>query len=197
MDKYRIDKQGLLDRISAWDGFLNKKVHLIACGGTALTLAGVKDSTKDIDLVVPNIGEYEYLIMTLEELGYKNVTGSGFRKDDSFIFDFFRGNKVHTTELLEPSLKKGNHILVKEFRYIYLGLLNYYDLIISKLFRATSIDIEDCLALVKAKKKEIDIEILKRRFIKTASFDVSEERVNKNLARFLGVLKKEGLYNGA
>jgi hypothetical protein len=76
-------------------------------------------------------------------------------------------------------------------------LLNYYDLIISKLFRATSIDIEDCLALVKAKKKEIDIEIFKRRFIKTASFDVSEERVNKNLADFLGVLKKEGLYNGA
>jgi hypothetical protein len=47
--EYRIDKQGLLDRISAWDTFLKRKVHLIACGGTALTLLGVKPSTKDID----------------------------------------------------------------------------------------------------------------------------------------------------
>jgi len=196
MDKYRIDKQGLLNTISSWDSFLGKKVHLIACGGTAMTLAGVKDSTKDIDLIVPDVGEYEYLIKVLEQLGYKNITGSGFRKDDNFIFDFFRGNKVHTTELLESPLKKENHILVKEFRYIYLGLLNYYDLIISKLFRATSIDLGDCLALAKAKRREIDIEILKERFTKTASFDVSEESVNKNLAHFLGILKREGLYNG-
>ena len=193
MSQYRIDKQGLLDTVSAWDGFLKKKVRLIACGGTAMTLAGVKDSTKDIDLIVPDIGEYEYLIKALEQLGYKSVTGSGWAKDDGFIFDFFRGNKVHTTELLDSPLEKGSHILVKEFRHIYLGLLNYYDLIISKLFRATSIDIEDCLALVRARKKEIDIEILKKRFAKTASFDVSEERVNKNLAHFLDKLKKEGL----
>jgi len=42
---YRIDKQSLLDRIGAWDGFLRKKIHLIACGGTALTLLNIKAST--------------------------------------------------------------------------------------------------------------------------------------------------------
>ncbi len=47
---YRIDKDRLLDTFSAWDSYLKRKVHLIACGGTALTLLGVKDSTKDIDL---------------------------------------------------------------------------------------------------------------------------------------------------
>ena len=31
-------------------------------------------------------------------------------------------------------------------------------------------------------------------FLKTSSFDVSEEKVNKNLEYFLKVLKKEGLY---
>ncbi len=49
--KYRIDNQGLMDRLSAWNGFLKKDVHLIACGGTALTLLGIKASTKDIDLI--------------------------------------------------------------------------------------------------------------------------------------------------
>lgn len=63
---YRIDKQGLLDKISVWDSFLKRKVHLIACGGTALTLLGVKASTKDIDLIVPDLTEYKYLINNLK-----------------------------------------------------------------------------------------------------------------------------------
>jgi hypothetical protein len=75
--EYRIDKQGLLDRISAWDGFLKRKVHLIACGGTALTLLGVKSSTKDIDLMVPKLDEHEYLVGILKQLGYKSASGWG------------------------------------------------------------------------------------------------------------------------
>lgn len=36
--KYRIGKQDLLDRISIWDTYLKRKVHIFACGGTAITL---------------------------------------------------------------------------------------------------------------------------------------------------------------
>lgn len=193
--EYRIDKQGLFDRISAWDGFLKRKVHLIACGGTALTLLGVKPSTKDIDLIVPNVDEYEYLIDILKQLGYKSASGWGWKREDGFIFDLFRGKSVHTTELLESPLDKGNHILVKEFNRIYLGALNYYDIIISKLFRAMAVDIEDCLVLIKNKKKDIDFKQLEVRFKETARFDVSEDKVNKNFEHFLKILKKESLIN--
>ncbi len=86
---YRIDKQELLNTIRGWDSFLKRKVHLIACGGTALTLLGIKPSTKDVDLIVPDLGEYKYLIANLEKLGYKPVTGSGWSRDEGFIFDFF------------------------------------------------------------------------------------------------------------
>ena len=189
---YRIDKSQLLERLNLWNTFLKKKVSLIACGGTALTLLGVKPSTKDIDLIVPNENEHSYLIRTLQDLGYKSVSGWGWAKDEKFIFDLFRGKRVHTTELLESPLKQGNHILIKEFSYLYLGVLNYYDLIISKLFRATSLDIEDCIALFRAKKEELNVQYLKERFKKTASFDVSEKKVNKNLEYFLKVLKNEG-----
>lgn len=92
-------------------------------------------------------------------------------------------------------MKKGNHILIKEFSHIYLGALNYYDLLISKLFRATSVDIEDCLSLIRERGKEIDQDLLARRFQETASFDISESSVNKNLEHFLNVLRKEGLNN--
>lgn len=155
--EYRIDKQGLLNRITVWDSFLKRKVHLIACGGTALTLLGVKESTKDIDFIVPDTTEYKYLISNLKQLGYKPASGSGWTKQDGFVFELFRGKFVHTTELLESPLNKRNNIPIKEFSYIYLGVLNYYDLIITKLFRAATIDIDDCLSLVRAQRQSIDL----------------------------------------
>lgn len=194
--EYLIDKQRLLEKLGLWDGFLKRHVRLIACGGTALTLLGIKPSTKDIDLMVPVVSEYDYLIKQLQQLGYKSVTGWGWSRGDGFIYDLFRGKSIHTTELLESPLNEGNNIPIKEFTHIYLGILNYYDLIISKLFRATSVDIDDCLSLVKGKKDEIDLSLLSRRFKEVAAFDVSEEKINKNLEHFLRILKKEGLGNG-
>lgn len=73
--------------------------------------------------------------------------------------------------------------------------MNYYDIIISKLFRAAQVDIDDCLLLIRIKKKDIDLRRLVVRFKETASFDVSEDKVNKNLEHFLKILKKEGLIN--
>ncbi|MBI4975392.1 hypothetical protein HZC20_01825 [Candidatus Peregrinibacteria bacterium] len=191
--EYRIDKERLLDIISAWDGFLKRRVHLIACGGTALTFLGIKASTKDIDLIVPEVAEYEYLIGILNQLGYNSAAGWGWARQDGFIFDLFRGKTIHTTELLYSPLEKGNHILMKEFSNIYLAVLNYYDLIISKLFRATSIDIDDCLLLVRNRKKDIDFKLLAQRFKETALFDISEDKVNKNFVHFMKILKEEGL----
>jgi len=190
---YRIDKGRLLDTLRGWNTFLKKKVHLVACGGTALTLLEVKLSTKDIDFVVPDEKEYNYLITVLKQLGYKTVTGSGWARGDEFIFELFCGKRVHTTELLESPLEKGNNILIEELSNIYLGVLNYYDILISKLFRASEVDIDDCVALIRNRREEIDISKLTERFKATSAYDVSEDKVNKNLDHFLKVLKKEGL----
>lgn len=188
---YRINREKLLDSLRIWDSFLGRKVHLIACGGTALTLLGIKDSTKDIDFVVPNEDEYDYLVKRLQEMGYKYVKGSGLSAGDEFVFDIFRGKKVHTNELLESPLENGNNTKLEELEQIYLGVLNHYDLIISKLFRGNAIDFEDCLMLIRSKKEEVDIERLKARFKETASYDISEEKVNKNLDKFLEAIKHE------
>lgn len=170
----RLNKTDLLDVLNTWNHFLKKKVHLIACGGTALTLLDLKSSTKDIDFVVPVLTEYDYLIKILRDLGYKPVTGSGWSRGGNYIFDLFRGSRVHTTELLEsPISEKNKHVLLKEYTHIYLGILNYYDVIITKLFRGAGVDIDDCLLLIKAKKKEINLEFLKKRFLKR----VREEQI--------------------
>ncbi|MEK7849343.1 MAG: hypothetical protein AAB213_00770 [Candidatus Omnitrophota bacterium] len=124
---------------------------------------------------MPQEAEYEYLIKVIKDLGYKPATASGWAKDGGFIFDLFKGKKIHTTDLLESPLQEGNHLLAKEFKSIYLGVLNFYDLIISKFFRGSGVDVEDCL--------------------ETASYDVSEEKVNKNFTHFVQILKKQGLYD--
>ena len=68
--EYRLNKDHLLDVLEEWNRFLKRKVHLIACGGTAMTLSGVKPSTKDVDFMVPNIQEHQYLIKQLRALEY-------------------------------------------------------------------------------------------------------------------------------
>ena len=191
--KYRIDKNTLLNTLSIWNNHLHKKVHLIACGGTALTLLNIKESTKDVDFLIPKEEEYRYLIKILKDLGYNNKTGAGWATEKGFIFDLYPGKKIFMTELLESPLNKGNNEVFKELEYVYLGILNFYDLLISKLFRYTSVDREDCLALYKAKRKEIDIKNLEKRFFETSSYDISDEKNKSNFSYFMGVLRKEGL----
>jgi hypothetical protein len=185
----KVDKSELLNILSIWNRYLKRKVHLIACGGTALTLLNIKESTIDIDLLIPNLDEYEYLLKTLIDLGYEQKTGTGWQKDRGFRFDLFPGKRIFITELLESPIDKGNHILFKEFTSIYLGILNYYDLIISKLFRFTPIDREDCLTLILKKADEIDLERLTSRFYETSSYDISDENNRKNFEIFLRLLQ--------
>lgn len=189
--EHRLTKDDLLSTLSAWNKFLKRKVHLIACGGTALTLIGVKDSTKDVDFMVPVGTERSYLISVIKDLGYYSVTGWGWkRKGEEYIFDLFQGNKIHTTELVESPLKSGNNIALLELSNLYVGILNYYDLLITKLFRGDLVDIEDCLMLVRYKKGQIDMEKLRKRFLETAKYDISEERCKATLKHFLKVVEK-------
>lgn len=187
----QVDKTTLLKNLSAWDRFLKRKVHMIACGGTAMTLINIKASTKDIDLLIPEPKEYKYLVNTIIDLGYERKTGTGWQKDRGYIFDLYVGKTIFTTELLESPLKAGNYIPFKNFSSIHLGVLNYYDLIITKLFRYSPIDIDDCLSLIREKAGEIDIGKLKSRFYETSSYDIFGEKNRKNFDYFYKKVTKE------
>ena len=193
--EYRLDKNSLLKILEQWQPFLKKKVHLIACGGTAMTLWDVKPSTKDVDFMVPNVSEHKYLINILKDLDYEPVTAYGWlRKGDVFRFDLFPGKRIHTTELIESPMEPGRHRLLKEYSRLYIGILNEYDLISSKLMRGTGVDYEDCLMLVKVRHEHIDIELLKSHFCELASYDIAEDRIIGNIDRFIERLREEKLY---
>ena len=59
---YRLSGDDLVSTLDNWNSLMNFKVHLIACGGTAMTLLDIKDSTKDIDFVVPKENEYKRMM---------------------------------------------------------------------------------------------------------------------------------------
>ena len=193
---YALNKDRLLEILEQWNRFLKRRIHLIACGGTAMTLIGVKPSTKDADFMAPVLKEHDYLIKQLKALGYERTTAYGWkRKGGEFQFDIFRGYRIHTTELLNSPLAEGNHSLFMEFSNLYIGILNDYDLICSKLMRGDRIDFEDCLELAKVHHAEVDFDRLVCHFHELVDYDVAEDRLRPNIERFLEMLREKGIYD--
>lgn len=189
--EYRLDKDELLDNLRAWNRVLRRRVRLIACGGTAMTLLGVKASTKDVDFMIPDIREYNYLMKQLQAMGYTQTNGPGWqRRGDVFHFDIFRGNNIHTTGLLQSPLEDGRNSLLVEFSHLYIGILNDYDLIASKLMRGTRVDFEDCVMLAAAHRNKLDIERLVAHFNEMVDYDVAEARLRPNMDHFLELLRE-------
>jgi peroxiredoxin family protein len=67
--EYRLNKQKLLDIMELWNRFLKRRVHLIACGGTAMTLLDVKASTKDVDRQVNHYRELVSYDIAVDRIG--------------------------------------------------------------------------------------------------------------------------------
>lgn len=88
--EYRISRDALLKTLTVWDEVMpgRGKIHLIACGGTALTLLGYKASTKDVDFLVPEKKEYKRLVDFLKKAGYKQVTTYGWKRPgEAMVYD--------------------------------------------------------------------------------------------------------------
>jgi hypothetical protein len=192
--KYRITGRELIQTIENWEHLINFKVNLIGCGGTALTLLEIKDSTKDIDFIVPIGKEYVRLMKFLRSLGYKEKGGGLAHPDDPyFLYQFCVGNRVFTTDLLDSPLDPGRNIAIKKWRHIYLGALNLQDLIITKMFRGVQVDVEDCVAAFA--KSEIDPEELLKRYTEAAKYDLNPEKMIQNFSVFAQALLEKGLVN--
>lgn len=194
VNSYRTDRKRLESILNTWPEFIKKQVRLVACGGTALTLLGIKESTKDVDFMVPEEDEYKDLIMGLTLIGYKQVTGYGWRSpSDNLVFDFYCGKSIFTTELLESPLDKGNSTKWKFFKNIEIFILNPYDLIISKMFRGDAVDVEDSLALIQSAPESVNLEKLLKRYQDTATYGINEEKLIKNFGYLMVGLKESSL----
>jgi hypothetical protein len=192
--KYRLSANDLLDTLDNWNSLMNFRVSLIACGGTALTLLKIKDSTKDIDFIVPMQKEHDRLMKFLRDLGYEEKGGGLAHDDDpNFIYQFWCGNKVFTTDLLDSPLVPGKNILIKQWSHIYLGALNLNDLIITKMFRGEPVDRDDCIEAFAT--GQVKAEELLERYSEAARHDLNPEKVMKNFVYLAEGLRELKLIN--
>ena len=189
---YRVSSIDLMDTLDNWDSLMNFRVRLIACGGTALTLLKIKDSTKDIDFIVPEENEYQRLMKFLKRLNYGEKGGGIAHEDDpNFIYQFWCGNRVFTTDLLDSPLEDGKHILIKKWTHIYLGVLNLIDLIITKMFRGNQVDKDDCIAAFAT--GQVNADELFDRYSETARYDLNPDKVMQNFSSLAEGLSEKQL----
>jgi len=125
-----IDKNGLLDVLHKIDLELKNKITIVAIGGTAMTLLGIKETTKDIDFNIPSDNDYNEFERVINEIGF------------NIKIDYFKKDMILTEALPRDYLK----IAIKyehNFNKIKLYILNPIDIVCSKIARLSDRDIED------------------------------------------------------
>ncbi|WNZ28666.1 MAG: hypothetical protein IAX21_08395 [Candidatus Bathyarchaeota archaeon] len=138
-----LDKTSLFDFLEVLDKELEKKITLVAVGGTAMTLLDLKSSTIDIDFTIPseNRDEYEKAVSNIPH-GLKIDVW-----DDGIIF-----SQILPSDYLQKSVK------IKEYENIKLLALNPVDIIVTKIGRSNDRDLQDiqlCITKTNLSREEI------------------------------------------
>lgn len=140
---------------------LDVDIEIFAIGGTAMVLKGIKESTKDIDFLTtaePKKIRNLFLLAGLKEENRSQLCNTWYLNDirvDIFYHEFILG-----FALPNDWRKLSEHI--KTIGKINLFILNWYDIIITKVARSERRDIEDCIAIIKHEK--IDFQKVKERY---------------------------------
>ena len=159
-----IDKNDLVKWLQKVDKNLKKHILVVAVGGTAMTLLGLKSSTVDVDFCV-NSEDKEELEAAI----------SGTFKVDIFVDGY-----IFSEQLPDDYMSKAKEII--EMKNITLKALSPTDIIITKAARLNARDEEDIEALAK----HVDKEILVKRFkIVVKTYAGSEKQYNENFNHIL------------
>lgn len=144
---------------------LDEELELFAMDGTAMVLKGIKESTKDIDfLTTAPYAQIKKLLTLagLQEESTSQLCNIWHLKDiriDIFYNAFILGFP------LPPDWKElSEHI--KNVGKIRLFILNWYDVIITKIARSERRDVEDSIAIIRHEK--LDFQKLKERYYEHA-----------------------------
>lgn len=139
-----ITKKDLLNWLSVADKKLKSKITLIAIGGTAMTLIGLKPSTRDVDFCIEskNVNIFKKII-----------------KNGKFKVDLFIDGFIFSEQLPDDYIEKSNKIEAGLIN-IELRALSLIDIIITKAARYNERDEEDISAIAKinkVKREELEV----------------------------------------
>ncbi len=145
---------------------LDTEIELFAIGGTAMILKNIKEATKDIDFMTTS--KYEEIKKLFNLAGLKEKSKSQICNiwylNETIRIDIFYGSFIMGTQFPDDWKSLSEHI--KNIGKIELYILNWYDIIITKIDRSEQRDIIDILDIIK--KEKIDLDFLKKRYYKIA-----------------------------
>jgi len=154
-----------LKRIAA---HLQTDVEAYLIGGGAMSLRDLKDTTKDIDLVVANEDAFSRLMGTLRELGYEEVTDLGeeyaelgarhcVRNEDGCQLDLFHRQIADKLFFSEGMQSRSEEFLSTDS--LSVGLVSLEDIFIFKAVAERPDDISDMATLVQTR---LDFDVIKQ-----------------------------------
>jgi len=188
-----LNAQELFDLLSSLAPYVESPLHMYALGGTALTIRGIKQSTRDIDINFENKQQYTYATKIFSQVGFIQSSTLRWITQEGLAIDVFFGENILGTQLLNDALKKAKKEQV--FGNITLYTLAFEDIIISKLARGDERDFDDIKAIFEhapinlqslaARYKETMensvVAHYQQKFIDLIEFKFSEWRKQKDL----------------
>ncbi len=163
MNQPDISRQQLMDLLEKINEFLDMRIDVFAVGGTALTLLGLKDSTRDIDLNIDSNDGRKKIEELFNAMNFKKTSGIGWETDVGFRIDLFSNGYIFCTQLPGDYAKLSKEI--RNLGRLRLFAISPCDIIITKLGRGDGRDFDDIETIFR--KEKIDVKKLADRFIKT------------------------------
>ncbi|QLH06672.1 DUF6036 family nucleotidyltransferase [Nitrosopumilus ureiphilus] len=139
-----LNKQVLLDFLEELDKELERKITVVAVGGTAMTLHNAKESTIDVNFTIPaeDYAEFHRVL---------NLVPHGFKVDT------WNNGMVFSQDLPDDYLKNSRNVRTK-MKNMKLKTLDPLDIIVTKIGRLNERDKEDiamCIKKFKITKAQI------------------------------------------
>lgn len=129
----QFDKRNLMEFLEEIDNALKERIELIAVGGTAMTLLGLKPSTIDIDF---NLSDRDAGLFSQA----LRVVPHGYR------IDVFKNGNIFSQQL--PDGFEEKCIPIRGFTKFKLLALHPLDIVVTKIGRLDDRDIQDIKACI-------------------------------------------------
>lgn len=180
-----VKKEDLLEFLLKINNILrteNRIYNILAFGGSALTLYGFKEFTKDADLLVENVEDSDVgLVRKIKKLAIE----SGIK------LDFAPGHQIVWWNLLDDYWEQAEEEKTW-LSNINLKKMNIYDVIITKSARFSDQDVKDIISILENKK--IDREFLKKRFNEMLKnyrgYTSQREYISENFTQVLKLIEE-------
>jgi len=151
-------EEKLLSVLAEIGKIIEEEINIYLIGGGNMIIQGIKDSTKDIDLIIESTEDFYALTEVLEDLGYresskvmglyKNLQPSTIMyKENNPRFDIFVKTVCGVIELSKSM--KSNALFFKNFGKVTVHLISQEGIFIFKSITDREGDLEDVGAIAK------------------------------------------------